>query len=70
MFQALERVFLQLDQDGSGYLNKDEILSAMRSHRELNLKLSRLVELLIACYQEDGERVNYRDFIKAYTYKK
>ncbi|XP_071082904.1 uncharacterized protein [Haliotis cracherodii] len=68
--QALERVFLQLDADGSGYLTRDEIFTAMRQHRELRLKLGRLVELLIACYQDDRERVNYRDFIKAYTYRK
>ncbi|XP_046542624.1 calcium-dependent protein kinase 11-like [Haliotis rubra] len=68
--QALERVFLQLDADGSGYLTRDEIFTAMRKHRELRLKLGRLVELLIACYQDDMERVNYRDFIRAYTYRK
>ncbi|XP_060599280.1 calmodulin-A-like [Ruditapes philippinarum] len=69
---VLRRAFKKYDKDGSGFLSRDEVISAVGSEEAgLNLPAEKVSEMLISLVHEKGkgdQQVSYEEFLQVFHY--
>lgn len=62
----MRREFKLIDADGSGALTREEIMNAI-TNAELDPKAENMSNLLIALVTDDDKKLNYEEFLKAWS---
>lgn len=63
---VMQELFRKIDTDGSGTLSKNELIAAIKSDQELELKAEKISKLLLKWCQGDDKQVKYDDFVKVF----
>ncbi|XP_033728562.1 calmodulin-like [Pecten maximus] len=60
---VLRRAFKKIDADGSGFLNREEILKAASEDVGLNVTAEKISEMLLAITNDADKKISYEEFL-------
>ena len=63
---AMRTLFQKLDTDGSGKLDRKELLDGLHNDSELHLQAPKIAEILIGWSKNHTGPLSYEEFLKEY----